>query len=135
MESSEILSRLNKVRNTGAGTWVACCPAHQDKSPSLAIREMEDGRILLHCFAGCSAVDVVSAMGFELSDLFPDSERSSRVRNPFPLRDVLSLLYRESLIVMLAAKNVAKKLPLHDHDYERVKLAYQRINEALEVTQ
>ena len=46
MELEAFLSRLEKVRGKN-GSYTACCPAHRDKSPSLAIRQ--DGeRILLH---------------------------------------------------------------------------------------
>jgi len=51
----QLLSSLLKVRKVGIGRWIACCPAHNDSKPSLAIRETDDGRVLLHCFAGCSA--------------------------------------------------------------------------------
>ncbi len=68
-----LLAGLNKVQPKGEGRWMACCPAHDDKSPSLAIREMPDGRILLKCFAGCDAIDVVHAVGMTLGDLFPDT--------------------------------------------------------------
>jgi hypothetical protein len=37
----------------------------------LSVREGDDGRVLLHCFAGCSVNEVVAALGIELSDLFP----------------------------------------------------------------
>lgn len=56
----------------GTGRYMACCPAHDDRSPSLSIKECDDGRLLIHCFAGCPAVDVLEAVGLSLSDLFPD---------------------------------------------------------------
>jgi CHC2 zinc finger len=71
MSIDTLLSRLTKVRRTGAGRWIACCPAHEDRSPSLSVRDCGDGRILLHCFGGCDVYEVVSAVGMELSDLFP----------------------------------------------------------------
>lgn len=40
-------------RAAGRGKWTACCPAHNDRSPSLSIREEAAGRVLVHCFAGC----------------------------------------------------------------------------------
>jgi DNA primase len=40
---------------------MACCPAHDDRNPSLSIREA-DGKILLHCHAGCSQGDVIAAL-------------------------------------------------------------------------
>ncbi len=67
-----LLSSLTKVKG-GKGRWTACCPAHNDKSPSLAIREVEDGRILLKCFANCSIQEIMGAIGMEIGDLFPDT--------------------------------------------------------------
>lgn len=67
-----LLSRLDKVRSTGNRKWQARCCAHEDKSPSLTITEKDDGRILIHCFAGCGAADVLAAIGLSLSDLFPE---------------------------------------------------------------
>ena len=67
-----ILGRLDKVRKTGTHKYIACCPAHDDKTPSLSLYLPPDGKYLLHCFAQCDALDVVHAMGLTLTDLFPD---------------------------------------------------------------
>ena len=69
-EIAELLTRLDKV--TGKyPKWSARCPAHMDRSPSLGIRQLDDGKILINCLAGCGAVDVMDAIGMSLSDLFP----------------------------------------------------------------
>ena len=73
MSIDALLSRLEKVRNTGPDSWSACCPAHDDKGPSLSIRDA-DGKLLIHCFAGCSVHDVVGAVGLDIADLFPPRE-------------------------------------------------------------
>ena len=67
-----LLSRLTKVRQSVPGQWTAICPGHEDKSPSLSVRECDDGRILLHCFSGCEVSDVLAAVGLSFRDLFPD---------------------------------------------------------------
>ncbi len=72
MNAETLLTHLDKVQNRGGSKWMACCPAHDDKSPSLAISELSDGRILLKCFAGCCTPDVLAAVGLCMSDLFPD---------------------------------------------------------------
>jgi hypothetical protein len=69
-KAEALLSRLSGVRATGHGKWMAHCPAHDDKSPSLAVRDA-GGKILIHCFAGCPVYDVVTAVGLTLSDLMP----------------------------------------------------------------
>jgi len=67
-----LLGRLEGVRKTGPDKFMARCPAHNDQSPSLSIRETEDGKILLYCFPGCSAQDVLDAIGLTFEDLYPD---------------------------------------------------------------
>jgi hypothetical protein len=57
-----VLSRLEAVRRSGAG-WVARCPAHEDREPSLSIGIGRAGNVLLHCFAGCAFTDIVAALG------------------------------------------------------------------------
>ena len=68
MKAVDVLDRLEQVTG-GKGKWMACCPAHQDKSPSLAIKEADD-RVLVHCFAGCETSDVIAAIGLNVGDLF-----------------------------------------------------------------
>jgi len=54
------------------GQWLFRCPAHDDHKPSLAIRERDDGTLLVRCHAGCSTVDVLDALGLCWHDLFPE---------------------------------------------------------------
>ncbi len=74
MDIHEFLAKLEGVHESGGG-WVARCPAHGDDNPSLSIARGEDGRILVHCHAGCSAAEVVQSMGLKLADLMPEKER------------------------------------------------------------
>lgn len=48
------------ARRSGSG-WKAPCPAHEDGNPSLSISEA-DGKILLHCHAGCPQAAVIEAL-------------------------------------------------------------------------
>lgn len=75
MSVKTILDRV-KHRETKKDQWVAVCPAHSDNSPSLHIKEKDDGRVLIHCKAGCGANEILSALGLEFGDLFPDTEES-----------------------------------------------------------
>jgi hypothetical protein len=68
MKTTEILSRLKGVRHSRRG-WIALCPAHEDRSPSLSIRE-GNGKALLHCFAGCTVEAICVALEIKTSDLF-----------------------------------------------------------------
>jgi len=65
----------NGAKQSGDG-WVASCPAHDDSNPSLSVSEGDDGRVLLHCFTGCSAESVCKAIGLTLADLMPESVRT-----------------------------------------------------------
>lgn len=134
MTTDMILSRLEAVKPTGPGRWLARCPAHKDKHPSLSIRKAQDGKTLIHCFTGCSANDVVAAIGLTLSDLFPgDSTDYSnhRERQPFPAMDALRALAFEASIVQIAATDIAKGMALSADDLKRVQLAAGRIHAAL----
>lgn len=68
--TAEEIAEYLGARPSGDG-WIARCPAHDDYRPSLSIGEGDDGRTLLHCFAGCSIGDITRAMGIEVKELFP----------------------------------------------------------------
>jgi putative DNA primase/helicase len=63
-----LLGRLEGVRRAGPSSWMARCPAHPDRNPSLSIA-LRDGRVLLHCFAGCPPEAVLGAVGLTWKDL------------------------------------------------------------------
>jgi len=130
----DLLSKLDKVKPTGRGRWIACCPAHEDRSPSLSVRELDDGRILLHCFAECEVTEVLGALGLAFEDLYPEktSEHGRKVRRPFPAHDVLQALAFEALVVSVAAANVARGVILSEADQERLLLAAARCQRAVE---
>jgi putative DNA primase/helicase len=70
MNFEAVLERF-QARRVGAN-YMARCPAHEDKNPSLSIAE-KNGKVLLHCHAGCSSEAVCAPMGMDLADLFTDS--------------------------------------------------------------
>ncbi len=63
-----LLARLEGVRCAGPSSWVARCPAHDDRNPSLSV-SVKGGRILIHCFAGCAPEAVLEAVGLTWKDL------------------------------------------------------------------
>ena len=79
-----ILDVLKGGRRSAAG-WMAQCPGHKDRSASLSIRVTNDGRTLVHCFAGCEFSEIVDALGLKARDLAPPGEapraRSGRPRS------------------------------------------------------
>ena len=68
MQITEITARLKGVKGNGR-QYTAHCPAHDDKNPSLSINK-KDGKILLHCHAGCPKENILAAIGLEMKDLF-----------------------------------------------------------------
>lgn len=76
MTAEALLGLLSGVKCNPRG-WSSRCPAHNDKSPSLSIREGDDQKILLRCFAGCTIEEICSALQIQKRDLFPhqSSER------------------------------------------------------------
>lgn len=99
MGVDDLLSRLDKCRASGCNKWMACCPAHKDSSPSLGIKELDDGRILINCFAGCSAEEIILSVGLEMTDLFPPIERNYNPTLPSERNEKpLSRAYHELVI-------------------------------------
>jgi hypothetical protein len=80
MTVEELLPRLECVRRSGMG-WSARCPAHRDRSPSLSIGE-SGGRVLLHCFAGCTTEAVCDALKMRMADLFAKPGTSCKPEPP-----------------------------------------------------
>ena len=81
---SELLRALqpHKLRKTGSG-WAACCPAHEDKRPSLSMTEAANGNVLVKCHAGCRTEDVLAALDLPMTVLFPD-DRNPVAPRPSP---------------------------------------------------
>jgi len=133
-----LLNRLEKVKGK-KGRWTACCPAHVDRSPSLAITALDDGRILLKCFAGCSVNEIVTAVGMDIQDLFPkeqllgkkyDNQFIKSERRPFYATDLLRIIHFEALLTGIAAFDLSEGRQVSDTDRKRLKTAFERINEA-----
>lgn len=127
-----LLDRLEGVRATVKGRWIARCPAHDDRRPSLSICETDD-RVLLHCWAGCEAADIVAAVGLRLADLFDKPLPSA---DPIPRharidwRDAWRCMWHEALLVSLVAADCARAGALPPEDAERAALAAYRLADA-----
>ncbi len=133
MSVDALLERLHGVRSTGRGRWIARCPAHEDRRASLSIRELDDGRILVHCFALCALEQVLSSVNLKIEALFPDRVIDHRVlyeRRPFPAADVLRAVAFEALVVAVAARAVARGERLAETDQARLLVAASRLEAA-----
>lgn len=135
MSIDNVLNKLNKVKKTGAYKWIACCPVHQDKTPSLAIRLLEDQRILIHCFGcQCGIEEFCYSIGISIDELFPEklTKNYQRERQPFNSYDALIALRFEATILSLAAERISKGLPLTEIDAKRIELSRKCIDEAID---
>lgn len=138
MIADKFIAQLTKVKRTGRESWIACCPAHEDKNPSMTVTEKDDGRVLIHCFAGCSVDSILGAVGMTFSDIYPEREAdpyqpNKPERMPFNPRDVLAAVSTESLIVALSGAQVANGEPLDDVNRKRLMLAVERLQDAARI--
>jgi hypothetical protein len=111
-----LLGRLKGVRRGNFG-WMAKCPAHQDQHPSLSINE-RDGRLLLHCHAGCETKTIVAAINLTLADLGPDCEAQPARRRIIPVYPYLdetgTLLYE---VVRFEPKDFRQRRPNREGEW------------------
>ncbi|HYD34382.1 MAG TPA: CHC2 zinc finger domain-containing protein [Methylophilaceae bacterium] len=131
----KLLSRLDKVKRTTNNSWLACCPAHDDRSPSLTLTD-RDGRILIHCFAGCSTESVIGAIGLDWDDILPEraiTHHQKPEQTKVYATDALRAIQHEARIVTIAAFQLKHGNHLNAEDLSRLSIAMDRINTALEL--
>ena len=85
---------LTKFAQKCSDGWIDRCPAHDDNNPSLSIKETSDGKLLLHCFAGCSFEDIVKA-----ADIATHSQNCSNTYKP---------VYDETTAALKLSKRISK---------------------------
>lgn len=102
MQLHEILqhleSKTGRHSHKSKNGYMTCCPAHEDKNPSLSISEDSKGKVLINCFAGCTPEAICKALAIKTSDLFNDSNQSTspQKRTEYPYCDAQgSVLYRK----------------------------------------
>lgn len=129
-----LIPRLEYVKNIKPDRWQARCPAHEDRSPSLSVTETTDGTILIKCWAGCSAFEIVEAVGLELKDLFPQNNiHRQPQRQRYSAYEVVKTVVFETTIVELGFRALQCGELLSDQDSKRVDLAIQTIKNCREV--
>jgi hypothetical protein len=97
----------------------------------LAVRQTSDGRVLVHCFAGCEVRSVLQAVGLDLQDLFPPDGAEHSRRGGFIASDLLRIIEFEALVVQTVASDMGVGKTITEADRKRLGLAVERINEAL----
>ena len=126
-----LLHRLEGVRAAGDGRWYARCPAHDDKSPSLSVRDTGE-KVLINCFTGCEPDDVLAAVGLTWRDLHADrwdAERFAQRPNKVLRRRMADLdpLDVERAVLRIAATDIRAGRVLSIEDQARVEVARERV--------
>ncbi len=124
-----VLNHLERVKQTGSDKWQASCPTslhqHGDRSQGLSLKQAEDGRVLLHCHAGCAADSIVSAIGLSLSDLFPKDQSFQPKRGPS--RRAIEAAQLEAEMAFVFVELVAHNKPLNPGDKASFQKAVDRL--------
>ena len=131
--AAKLLPCLDRVRSRGDSKWMARCPSHEDNGPSLSIEETADGTLLIHCFAGCSADEILGSVDLTLADLFPNPMDHKGTVPRWPAKDLLLVLSREFDIVLIAANDIAAGKPLTQDGLDRLAAAARRVQRVKEI--
>ena len=131
MYIEDLLNRFDGVRETGGGQYSCRCPAHEDKSNSLGIKQGDGERIMMNCFAGCQTEDVLGAVGLTFKDILPSNDYNEQVKekgfNPY---SVLKMIRDEVLIIGLASVDIKKGKALSDKEHDRLLKAIGNVRDA-----
>lgn len=131
----KLLLRLHGVKEVGRGCWRARCPAHDDRSPSLSLKETAEGAVLVHCFAGCTIVEITQAIGLDLADLYPPRAPGpgggqARLRRPWDASDLLGTAAHEAGVIVIVTADILAGRPA---ERDRLLKAAGRLTEMVEV--
>jgi hypothetical protein len=103
----------------------------------LAIKETDDGRVLLHCHAGCGVDQVLAAVGLEFDALFPPKPDkpgagTKPTRLKLPPAQALEILALESMVIAIVGCDMAKNKVISDADHKRLIQAVGRVQQIAE---
>src|SRR5262245_21997029 len=107
--SAKELTRALGGKRVGAG-YMAPCPAHDDREPSLSLADARGGNVLFRCHAGCTqqqVIDALRAQGLwggqghcsgELAEQIPSRARpTGRPRNDLQLFETAMRVWQAAL--------------------------------------
>ena len=133
-----LLSRLDGVKRTGAGRWIAKSPTRNERTASLSIRLTDDGAILMHDFGGSDFSGIVAALGLQPIELIPEHLRHARETTPnarrappIPWADAFTAIAFQSSIVLVSAEDMAQGRALDDTALNQLARAVSVIENAL----
>lgn len=133
-----LLGALVGVRARPSGCdWWALCPVHRERTPSLSLKLLPDGAVLVHCFGcGANGLDVCAALQLPSSALFPERlppEYSGPVRRPPHDPDILATAAREALVVAAYVEAGWRGDDLSFADEDRCAQAVRRLHHFAEL--
>lgn len=101
---------LVRAKRVTRGKWVAKCPAHPDRHPSLSIAEGKRG-VIIRCMShGCETKEVLNALGLRFTDLFYDQKVSQQIRQRIGLSEQKEGLEKQlGLVIMLGVVEPDKR--------------------------
>lgn len=128
MIADPILQSLHKVKQTGEGRWIACCPVHDDKNPSMTITE-KDESVLIYCHScGANGKDVCEALGLDPFILFGKEFKPGNYKKPkIPASDILKVLMGEALFLRVVTNDLLNQKPINNQTSERLSLTNRRL--------
>ena len=138
-----LLSRLENVRRCGAG-WRADCPNGHKTHGTLSLAQADDGRVLLHCFAGCGTPDVLAALSLSMADIQPerlrdDSPQGRRTaREHFKLASVAAaagVAERELRVGKIILEDARAGRAISPEHARRLAIAIERLDDIRAVLQ
>jgi hypothetical protein len=127
---TQVLDRLQRVKQVRPSQWKAACPICKSKEGRpVYIKEADGGRVLLHGFCGHTTGELVEALGLSIGDLFerPIEHRRGPERHQIPARDLLDMIDREALVIATLALELKAEGDLWDEQWERIATAAARI--------
>jgi hypothetical protein len=132
MIADRFLPLLNKVRPTGDGRWIACCPVHDDKNPSMTITEANES-VLMNCHScGANGKDVCDSLGLDSFELFGKDFNPNDYKKPrIPAADILRCLDFEVMFLSCVNNQLSQGQPLTEKDKERLSVTSRRISNAM----
>ncbi len=134
-----LLQRLDGLQKSGNG-WRARCPGCDGRSRKLSVTEVY-GRVLVHCFSGCAAIDVLQAVGLGWPDImpartWPESPEERRKRRQATreagMASAIDVLGIEATVIRLASRQLHRWQALSSDDDDRLALACYRVEKASE---
>lgn len=132
---SEVTSRLKGVVKRHNGGLLAFCPSHDDrKSRSLAINLGCENQVLMKYFAGCSVHEITSAIGLNLSDLFPPTDNlryEKKKRSGFSAWQLLHALRADLVRLLIIANDLKSIEVLSSDDRDFIAEVILRLNDGL----